>query len=164
MRRAHRGSTKSFPLSRLGLRGEVHFVDELLLLAADHAGQPDRRCARCRCSGRSPRVACRGTGPAASAGTSRACCTSSLVASFRLVSTGMADLAVEARDLRLDVLGRADVGADGPGGLRQLVEHRRVHVVADAEGEDARVAAVLRQRRSSRSCPGSSRPRSAGRR
>ena len=53
----------------------------------------------------------------------------------------MADLAVQARDLGLDVLGRADVGADRPRLLGELVEQGGVDVVADAEGEDARVGA-----------------------
>ena len=62
---------------------------------------------------------------------------------FHVRHDRVADFGVERRRLDFDILGRADVGADGPGAVRELVEHRGVHVVADAEGEDARAGRVF---------------------
>ena len=56
---------------------------------------------------------------------------------------GVADLAVQAADLGLDVLGRPHVGGQGARLVGDGVEERGVDVVADAEGEDARVGRVL---------------------
>ena len=55
----------------------------------------------------------------------------------------MADLAVQAAHLGLDVLLRPHISADRSRLIGHLVEHGGVDIVAHAEGEDARVARVL---------------------
>ena len=56
----------------------------------------------------------------------------------------MADLGVQATYFRLDVLRRPHESADRAGLLGQLVEECGVHIVADAERENARVGRVPR--------------------
>src|SRR5262249_739057 len=57
----------------------------------------------------------------------------------------IADLGVRSADLGLDVLGGANIGAQGTGLLGQLIEEGGVDVVADPKGEDARVGRVFGQ-------------------
>ena len=99
---------------RFGLRREVHLVDELLLLLADLpvsliAGVPVPGVAADHDELRAvEQVGQLRRVDLVDAGCRRRS------SSFRSVSTGWLILPYRLRDLRLDVLGRADVGADGP--------------------------------------------------
>ena len=55
---------------------------------------------------------------------------------------GIADLGVQPARLDFDVFGFADIGGHGPAIVGQGIEHSGVDVIADAEGEDARVGSV----------------------
>src|SRR5262249_46637776 len=63
---------------------------------------------------------------------------------FQIRDYRMADLGHQATNLGLDVFGRTNVGCDGAGLLRKLIQQTCVHLVAYAEREDTSIGCVFR--------------------